>query len=229
MLSKKEIEEFILSEAKKYINEQEESISVEEDIEKAKKALNMAEENHKNLMNQLTTAKNSASQIQGSTEKSTLSRKMANINVDIKKIDLKQSEETKKALEDRIKDLEKFKKESEKNTTKAEVSISENVFNNLSNQKEKLVSKKVTPSKVQSSKEVQKKPQKKDLIVKFDKKTANPFNVKFTTRGFLVGGTRLSFELLEKAISKNFSITLDNGLVLTPVKMQKIMKYKNRF
>jgi hypothetical protein len=189
----------------------------------------MAEENHKNLMNQLTTAKNSASQIQGSTEKSTLSRKMANINVDIKKIDLKQSEETKKALEDRIKDLEKFKKESEKNTTKAEVSISENVFNNLSNQKEKLVSKKVIPSKVQSSKEVQKKPQKKDLIVKFDKKTANPFNVKFTTRGFLVGGTRLSFELLEKAISKNFSITLDNGLVLTPVKMQKIMKYKNRF
>ena len=60
----------------------------------------------------------------------------------------------------------------------------------------------------------------------FLNKTNSPFLVKFTDRGFLVGDTRLSFGLIEKAISKQFSLTLKNGLILTPVKMQKILKYQ---
>ena len=73
------------------------------------------------------------------------------------------------------------------------------------------------------------KPQKKDLIVRFDKNTTSPFTVKFTDRGFVVGNTRISFETIERAISKEFSITLKTGLILTPVKMQKILKYKSRY
>lgn len=71
---------------------------------------------------------------------------------------------------------------------------------------------------------------KKDIIVNFDKSTKTPFQVKFTERGFSIGETRLSFEMLEVAISKQFNITLDsgNGLVLDAIKMQKILKYKNR-
>jgi hypothetical protein len=71
--------------------------------------------------------------------------------------------------------------------------------------------------------------QKKDLIVRFDKNTTSPFTVKFTDRGFVVGDTRISFETIERAISKEFSITLKTGLILTPVKMQKILKYKSRY
>lgn len=71
---------------------------------------------------------------------------------------------------------------------------------------------------------------KKTLIVNFDKTSEQPFQVKFTERGFLIGGTRLSFEILEVAISKEFNIVLNNGtgLVLDAVRMQKILKYKGR-
>jgi hypothetical protein len=78
-------------------------------------------------------------------------------------------------------------------------------------------------------KQIQTQPKKKDLIVRFDKNTTSPFTVKFTDRGFMVGNTRMSFETIERAISKEFSITLKTGLILTPVKMQKILKYKNRY
>lgn len=73
------------------------------------------------------------------------------------------------------------------------------------------------------------KESKKDVIVRFDTNTTTPFTVRFSRRGFIVGNTRISFEMIEKAISKQFSITLKTGLVLTPVKMQKILKYKNRY
>ena len=58
----------------------------------------------------------------------------------------------------------------------------------------------------------------------------NPFEVFFSERGFKIGNTRLSFETIEDALSKNFSITLENGngLVLDAVRMQKILRYKNR-
>ena len=71
---------------------------------------------------------------------------------------------------------------------------------------------------------------KRTLVVNFDKSTDQPFQVKFTERGFLIGDTRLSFEILEVAVSKEFNITLNNGtgLVLDAVRMQKILKYKDR-
>lgn len=73
-------------------------------------------------------------------------------------------------------------------------------------------------------------PKKQPVIVNFDKSTDTPFQVKFTERGFLIGNTRLSFELLEVAINKEFNITLDSGkgLILDAVRMQKILKYKDR-
>ena len=74
---------------------------------------------------------------------------------------------------------------------------------------------------------VQKKPAFK---VKFEGNSQNPFEVYFSERGFKIGSTRLSFETVEDALSKNFTITLDNGagLVLDAVRMQKILKYKSR-
>lgn len=76
-------------------------------------------------------------------------------------------------------------------------------------------------------------PAKKKIVynVAFDVKGKQPFNVKFSERGFDINGTRLSFELLETAASKNFSITLEGGkgLVLDAVRMQKILRYKDRF
>lgn len=67
--------------------------------------------------------------------------------------------------------------------------------------------------------------------VEFDTKTDKPWKAKFSQRGFSVEGTRLSFELLEDAISKEYVITLGNGqgLVLDAVKMQKILKYKTLY
>ena len=70
---------------------------------------------------------------------------------------------------------------------------------------------------------------KKTYLVKFDQNTEAPFSVSFSQRGFLIGDTRLSFELLEKAINKGFTITLKNGFILNPIRMQKILKYKDRF
>ncbi len=66
--------------------------------------------------------------------------------------------------------------------------------------------------------------------VVFDNGQAGEFRVKFSERGFLIDGTRLSFESLEDAISKNYNIHLNGGqgVVLDAVRMQKILKYKNR-
>ena len=74
-------------------------------------------------------------------------------------------------------------------------------------------------------------PKTKAYLVKFDKNTDAPFDVKFTERGFAINGTRLSFEALENALSKNYTITLNNGkgLVLDAIRMQKILKYKDRW
>lgn len=70
--------------------------------------------------------------------------------------------------------------------------------------------------------------QKRSTTVSFDTKTDTPWKATFSQRGFSVEGTRLSFELLEDAISKEYTITLKSGqgLVLDAVKMQKILKYK---
>ena len=73
---------------------------------------------------------------------------------------------------------------------------------------------------------------KKSFKVVFDKATGKPWEVHFTERGFLVGGnTRLSFENLHTAIHKNFNIVLEGGqgLILDQIKMNKILKYEDRF
>jgi len=66
------------------------------------------------------------------------------------------------------------------------------------------------------------------VVVNFDTKTNNPYTVEFSERGFLVHDTRLSFEAIENALSKEYSIVLKDGFILDQVKMQKIMKYKDR-
>jgi hypothetical protein len=67
-------------------------------------------------------------------------------------------------------------------------------------------------------------------VVLFDKGQDGEFKVKFSERGFLIDGTRLSFESVEDAISKNYNIHLNGGqgIVLDAVRMQKILKYKGR-
>lgn len=72
---------------------------------------------------------------------------------------------------------------------------------------------------------------KKDTKVLFDKSTESPFEVIFSERGFLIEETRMSFEELETAISKNYNIVLSEGkgLNLDAVKMQKILKYKDLY
>jgi hypothetical protein len=78
---------------------------------------------------------------------------------------------------------------------------------------------------------ISEKPPVKPTKVVFDKSTGNPFEVVFSERGFDINGTRMSFEELETAISKEYNIVLDRGqgIVLDAVKMQKILKYKDRF
>ena len=53
----------------------------------------------------------------------------------------------------------------------------------------------------------------------------------FSERGFSIGGSRLSFETIEQALSKNYNLKLDGGegLELNQVRMQKIMKYKDLY
>lgn len=74
-------------------------------------------------------------------------------------------------------------------------------------------------------------PSNKTYLVKFDQNTQAPFEAKFTERGFSINGTRLSFEALENALSKNYTITLNNGkgLMLDAIRMQKILKYKDKW
>jgi hypothetical protein len=74
------------------------------------------------------------------------------------------------------------------------------------------------------------KPTAKETVVMFDKST-NPFEVRFSERGFEVQDTRFSFEFLETALSKDVNIVLNNGqgLVLDSIKMEKILKYKNLY
>lgn len=71
---------------------------------------------------------------------------------------------------------------------------------------------------------------KKPVKVIFNKSSSAPWEVIFSERGFLVEGTRLSFEEIKNAISKNYQIVLNagNGLVLDGVKMQSILKYEDR-
>lgn len=71
----------------------------------------------------------------------------------------------------------------------------------------------------------------KETVVQFDKSSGKPWQVKFSERGFEIEDTRLSFELLETAVSKKLNLVLNNGTgtVLDAIKIQKILKYKGLY
>jgi len=85
---------------------------------------------------------------------------------------------------------------------------------------------------IENIKSIQKSVPKK-TIVNFDTSTNSPFQVIYSQRGFTINGVkdRLSFEDLENAISKNYNICLNQGkgITLDVIKMQKILKYKNKY
>ena len=103
-------------------------------------------------------------------------------------------------------------------------SINKNITSVLLEIKKSL-SEQVVPNQSLGNNEIPK--QKKKKVI-FDKSTNSPFEVIFSERGFAIEGTRFSFEDIETALSKEYSITLQNGkgMQLDAVKMQKILKYK---
>jgi len=90
--------------------------------------------------------------------------------------------------------------------------------------RETLLNEEFPPSYEQAS-NVKMKPK----AVRFNPGLQNEYIVTFSERGFLVDDTRLSFEEIENAISKEYSITLKSGTTLDAVKMQQILKYKDIF
>lgn len=69
----------------------------------------------------------------------------------------------------------------------------------------------------------------KPKAVRFNGGTESEYVITFSERGFLVDDTRLSFEEIQNAISKEYTMTLKGGTVLDAVKMQQILKYKDTF
>lgn len=67
------------------------------------------------------------------------------------------------------------------------------------------------------------------IKIRFNKGLENEYIVIFSKRGFLIGNTRLSFEEMHNAISKRYTITLEDGTILDAVKMQQILKYEDRY
>lgn len=87
----------------------------------------------------------------------------------------------------------------------------------------------VPSQQVQQTPEARPQRMEKPKAVRFNKGLENEFTIVFSERGFLVGDTRMSFEELEHALSKEYTITTNNGTVLDAVKMQQILKYKDLF
>ena len=211
MFSKKDIDSFILKEASIYLGEEakvDTVSSVEDAIVLAKETLQKTQESLKNLTEKLKTDKQVQTSAVGADYK-----KMADAQVKITQDQLDLTKELVSSSEKSLSDLESQKQQAIEDEKNASLTEQESVD---ANKAEAPIQK------------PEAEPKKKDMIVRFDTKSNSPFLVKFTDRGFLVGDTRLSFGLIQKAISKEFSLTLKNGLILTPVKMQKILKYKNR-
>lgn len=208
MVKKNQLDYFILKEASKYINEEENDFinknlaAQDEAIEQAEKRLEDKKEQIKQLETKKKMHQDAISKMYNPIDRSIET-------LQSKKFDerLKTAKDEESDLKSKIDDLKKAKSDSQK--------MQESV-SGLNDSSQKV--NKPKP-----------KPKKREMVVRFDTNTPTPFTVKFTSRGFVVGNTRLSFETIEKAISKQFSITLKTGLVLTPVKMQKILKYKNRY
>jgi predicted nucleic acid-binding Zn-ribbon protein len=217
MFSKKEIDNFILREASKYLFEED----LTDDVESIETSISKLEdriEQNKEDIKTLDIKKKDADKNKSATPDEH-DKRIATIESEKYAERLKTAKEDEKRLKDDLKGLEIEKKQKEQSKTETSKQIAAG----------ETVSEAVQVAPIKKAAPVKPKPKKKELIVRFDTNTPTPFTVKFTSRGFVVGNTRLSFELLDKAISKQFSVTLKNGLVLTPVKMQKILKYKNRY
>lgn len=91
--------------------------------------------------------------------------------------------------------------------------------------KEALLSEEFPPSPIEKKQQASPKAQ----AVRFNPGLENEYIVTFSERGFLIDDTRMSFEEIENAISKEYLITLKSGTILDAVKMQQILKYKNRY
>lgn len=153
-------------------------------------------------------------------------RVVADKQIQIDKSELQQLDDLQKATDEKKKEMEQQAKEAQaKATTNIQTGITP-------------IGGETTVQEVSAPIQVQKQPvvttqpiKKKIATVHFDVKTEHPFDVKFSERGFVIGDTRLSFEILETSLSKNFNIVLDGGkgLVLDAIRMQKILKYKDRF
>lgn len=217
IISKNQLDSFINDELRKIMKEEFGEDSFEEQTKE------FIEKRIERLDKDIEVEKASVSKATDSNLRSSIQHKinyLKNQKADAEEeLDHAEEEIRKNKIEQKKREMEadKARKESEREER-------ESVLQGL----EELIEKPVTknPSDVLKQKPVKKK---KETIVKFDSKTKNPFNVSFSERGFLVGDTRLSFELLEMALSKGFNITLKNGLVLDQVKMQKILKYKDKF
>ena len=177
--------------------------------------------------------KNKLLNIKKQTEELNKKKEELEDNRDKKIIELKNLQQNLKQAEERLSNTQQ-----QTNVQSTETEISENDENDenrefiirrkFANMKENETLAPTSQPQPQLPSPVAQKP--KMLIVNFDKSTNTPFQVKFTERGFLIGKTRLSFENLEDAISKEYNIALENGtgLVLDAVRLQKILKYKDR-
>jgi HD-GYP domain-containing protein (c-di-GMP phosphodiesterase class II) len=238
MFNKKEIDLFILREAFNFLKE-----DVNQELKDIEDRYSEKEKKYKEEIDSLNTKVSISKTQKDASNKSANAPKITSpqkqyytTNATQHDKNIKSYNEMKKGLEQKIVDMknekaEDIRKVNEKaSEQKSEVNISVNENINTPNQPKLQQQPQVAPQpKIQQQSQVAPQPEKsKDLIVRFDTNTPTPFTVKFTKRGFVVGGTRMSFDLIEQAINKRFSITLKSGLILTPVKMQKILKYKER-
>lgn len=169
---------------------------------------------------QSNTALQNAMRLAGSL-KDPNQKNAANNNIKVQKERLKKLDTMNKTVADQKKSVEdSFKKKQTAPQTTSQISASISEIAQMNSQ---------LPAPAPEQTPVP--PIAKSYVVKFDTKTENPFSVKFSERGFSVEGTRLSFEALENALSKNYSIVLNNGkgLVLDAIRMQKILKYKDKW
>jgi len=220
-ISKKHLDEFIGKEASKIIFEEEDaSVNVENTLESL--------ESQKDELGEKIKAKNTLiNAIKDRDEKiSELKR------LEVLKNNLKEVEANLSTIQQVKQQVDTIGDDDENNTTMDVVATT--VTETVIDKSRQLVSAPVIRKRnpVIASPSVKStiapnKIKRKNVIIQFDKGTKRPFQVNFTQRGFLIGDTRLSFELLEKAISKKFRIVLKDGFVLDDIKMQKILRYKN--
>lgn len=163
----------------------------------------------------------------------------------LNKVEMPKQKDLKKMIDDKEDQLQNVKEKISSDTLKLNMAKKQsttsatNMFESKSKKTKEITSLPMMIRKFVSEQEndlqsldLDLEPQKNKVYkVKFDTNTQVPFEVKFTERGFSIDGTRLSFEALENALSKNYTITLNNGkgLVLDAIRMQKILKYKNRW